>query len=211
MGENKREVVVDQEKQIVMSEAQFRDIVEKAVAKGMNVAYQTAERKAHKEQEKRDKQRFDAYRETEKRLYGYPVIKARIVTMGEELADLTQHPYLPGHSKDICLYSPSNERLSEEEIINHRKNSLLARIDADQAEVKKIDAALEMVKGYQHYKALAGKYFDNKTPGLLAKELGCDTSTVYRSLKPMVNRIAVWLYGEQAYAVAPGVGEKARK
>ena len=214
MSKGKHDAVIVQEKTVVMSEGQFRSILENAISKAQQGAYlaakRDAKREAKREQEVRAKQSFNAYRETEKRLYGYPVIGARIVALGEELADLVEDPYLPGHSKDICLYSPSNERLTEEEIINHRKNSLLARIDADMAEVKKIDAGLLVVKGYPYYKALRGKYFAGKSPELLAKELECDASTIYRSLKPMVNALAVWLYGEQAYVV-PGVGEKVKK
>jgi len=208
--QGRQEVVVHPEKTITLSEGQFKDILEKAVAKAMSAAYQTAENKTRKEMEKRAKQSFNAYKETERRLYGYPVLKARIVTLKEELADLIDHPYLPGHSKDICLYSRSGDRLSDDELIDQRKQDLQAKIYADQAEIKKIDAGLLLVKDYPYYKALPGKYFENKKPEDMAKELNCDASTVYRSLKPMISRIEVWLYGEAAYAVAP-VGEMLKK
>jgi len=213
MGKDKgrQEVVVHPEKQIIMSEAQFRTILEQAIGKAQQSAYLTAKKEAKREQEIKAKQSFNAYKETEKRLYGYPVLAARIVTLKEELADLIDHPYLPGHSKDICLYSRSGDRLSDEELIDQRKQDLQAKIYADQAEIKKIDAGLLLVKDYPYYPALPGKYFENKKPEDMAKELNCDASTVYRSLKPMINRIEVWLYGEAAYAVAPVAGEVVRK
>ena len=211
MSKGKREVFIEQEKFILASMAEVRAMLENSFIKAQKDALAAVEKRVKREQEVRAKQSFNAYRETEKRLYGYPVIGARIVALGEELEDLVEHPYLPGHSKDICLYSRTGDRLSDEELIDRRKQDLQAKIYADMAEAKKIDAGLQMVKGYPYYKALRGKYFDNKSPELLAKELECDASTIYRSLKPMVNALAVWLYGEQAYVV-PGVGEnKTRK
>ena len=199
----KKEVMIDNEKTIVMSEAQFRTILENAINKAQQSAFLAGKRDAKREQEIKDKQSFNAYKETEKRLYGYPVLKERLITLKEELEDIIDHPYLPGHSKDICLYSRANDRLSDEEIIDQRIQGLEGRLYADKAEIVKIDAALKIVKQYPYYEALLGKYFKNKSIEDLATELKCDKTTIYRNLSPMVNRIAVWLYGEQAYGVAP--------
>jgi DNA-directed RNA polymerase specialized sigma24 family protein len=49
-----------------------------------------------------------------------------------------------------------------------------------------------------YYRALEGKYFEQKSDDELAEELNCDVSTVWRNRGRLVTRLAIRLYGVDA-------------
>ena len=157
--------------------------------------------KAGLEKAKKDEQaKFDAYRSTEERLYALPTLIEKVKKDTERLQDLEQYPELPRRSKDIILgpFNKSGIRLSESEIVGALKQDIEAHTAADQREIDTLHTALALVRDDKHYRALEGRYFEGKHDKELAAELGCDTTTIYRSRSRMVKKIAVRLYGVDA-------------
>ena len=70
------------------------------------------------------------------------------------------------------------------------------RVTADQTE--RLERALATVRDDPYYRALSGKYLDDVDDRDIAEALECDTSTVWRHRKRLVQRVAVWLYGAEA-------------
>lgn len=69
---------------------------------------------------------------------------------------------------------------------------------ADRYEIETLERALATVQGDAYYQALSGKYLDDVDDRDIAEALECDTSTVWRHRKRLVQRVAVWLYGAEA-------------
>ena len=61
-----------------------------------------------------------------------------------------------------------------------------------------MEGALATVRDDPYYRALSGKYLDDVDDRDIAEALECDTSTVWRHRKRLVQRVAVWLYGAEA-------------
>ena len=73
-----------------------------------------------------------------------------------------------------------------------------ATIAADRYEIETLERALATVRDDPYYRALSGKYLDDVDDRDIAEALECDTSTVWRHRKRLVQRVAVWLYGAEA-------------
>ena len=73
-----------------------------------------------------------------------------------------------------------------------------ATIAADRYEIEALERALATVQDDPYYRALSGKYLDDVDDRDIAEDLECDTSTVWRHRKRLVQRVAVWLYGAEA-------------
>ena len=104
---------------------------------------------------------------------------------------------MPRRSKDICRFKKDGVRLSDDEIISALVQDIKAKIAADEYEIQSIQSALEIVKGDAQYRTLSGRYFDNISDAEIAKELGCDESTVWRHRKRLVKKVVVMLYGAE--------------
>ena len=74
----------------------------------------------------------------------------------------------------------------------------VAGIAADRYEIETMERALATVRDDPYYRALSGKYLDDVDDRDIAEALECDTSTVWRHRKRLVQRVAVWLYGAEA-------------
>lgn len=89
-------------------------------------------------------------------------------------------------------------RLDPEEAKDRLVQDLESRIAFDQMEVDTMEKALSTIAGDAYYKSVEGKYIDGKNDDEIAAEIPCDTSTVWRNRKRLVQRLAVWLYGAMA-------------
>lgn len=139
----------------------------------------------------------DAYKATERRLYGYPYIKQKLEDDKELLEEL--ETYGPrGKSKSIAKFQKNGIRLTPEEIYEAVHLDMEATIAADQDEVEKLERALAYIKDDRYYPCVALRYFKELDDEEIAKELGCDTSTVWRNRKRLVQRVSIMLYGAQA-------------
>ena len=137
------------------SQENIRDIIMQAVEAGRISAERTAK---------------DAFKATERRLYGLPTLKIKLEDDLERL-------------EEFKLYGPRERSKS---------------IAADRYEIETLERALATVRDDPYYRALSGKYLDDVDDRDIAEALECDTSTVWRHRKRLVQRVAVWLYGAEA-------------
>jgi DNA-directed RNA polymerase specialized sigma24 family protein len=157
-------------------------IIEKAVNAGLKAGRREAE---------------DIYKATEKRLYALPVLEKRIKDNQQRLVEL-QTQGSPRRSKDIRRLSRPGMRLSPDEILEVLIADVEAAIAKDEYEVETIKKALENIKDDPYYLTVEGRYFEQISDDEIAKKIHCDTTTVWRQRKRLVQTIAVWLYGADA-------------
>ena len=140
----------------------------------------------------------DAYKATERRLYALPVLRKRIEENRESLEELRTYG-VRGKSGSITRFCKSGGlRLDPEEAKDRLIQDMESRIAFDQTEVDTMEKALSTIAGDAYYKTVEGKYIGGKTDDEIAADIPCDTSTVWRNRKRLVQRMAVWLYGAMA-------------
>ena len=140
----------------------------------------------------------DAYKATERRLYALPVLRKRIEENIENLEELREYG-IRGKSGSITrLCKGGGLRLDPEEAKDRLVQDLESRIAFDQMEVETMERALSTIADDAYYKVVVGKYIEGKTDDEIAADIPCDTSTVWRNRKRLVQRMAVWLYGAMA-------------
>ncbi|OPX87747.1 MAG: hypothetical protein A4E53_02369 [Pelotomaculum sp. PtaB.Bin104] len=137
------------------------------------------------------------YKATERRLYALPDLKDKVAKDKQYLQDLIDHG-LQSHSKDIVRFQRTGRRLSSEDILEALIRDTKAKIAADEHEINLIEDALKPLTNDPYFRALEGKYFEQKTDEELGKEIPCDPSTVRRNRGRLVHRVAVRLYGVDA-------------
>ena len=157
------------------SQENIRDIIMQAVEAGRISAERTAK---------------DAFKATERRLYGLPTLKIKLEDDLERLEEFKL--YGPRErSKSITRFIKNGNRLTPDEIWEAVLMDMEATIAADRYEI-------ETLERDAYYQALSGKYLDDVDDRDIAEDLECDTSTVWRHRKRLVQRVAVWLYGAEA-------------
>lgn len=139
----------------------------------------------------------DALKDAEKRLYALPILRGKILDDMQRLLELKSYG-LPERSKSIVRFSRSGRRLNAEEIFRAVLGDLEAVIERDKYEVEVMEKALSSLTGDKYYFSLEGKYFLNLTDDELAEKFSCDTSTVWRNRKRLLQSLAVRLYGVEA-------------
>ncbi|GHV35052.1 hypothetical protein FACS1894187_06920 [Synergistales bacterium] len=139
----------------------------------------------------------DVFKATEKRLYAYPVIKAKIESDRNMLKS-----YLAGDKPTKCSafvrFQKSGVRLSDEEILEMLTRDTRAKIAANEFEIETIDKAMEIIAADQYAKVIPCLYFDGKTVAETGEAVPCDRSTVFRQKARLVQRLATFLYGVSA-------------
>ena len=63
-----------------------------------------------------------------------------------------------------------------------------ATIAADEHEINTMERALEVIQDDAYYQTVVGRYIDNLPDEDVAKLIPCDTSTVWRNRKRLVQR-----------------------
>lgn len=139
----------------------------------------------------------DAYKATERRLYAYPDLVAKIAEDKERLEEW-QTNGTPGRSQSIVRYSKSSVRVDPDEMLEGMIQDLRARIEMDEYEIATLDKALSSISGDNYYLSVKGKYLDNMDDEAIAEVIPCDASTVRRNRGRLVRRLAVKLYGARA-------------
>lgn len=166
--------------------AKPKENVESIIKQAVEAGRISAERTAH-----------DAFKATEKRLYALPVLRLKIEDDKERLQEIRQ--YGPrGKSKDIVRFQKHGVRLSPEEILEAIVIDLEATIAADEYEVETLEKALRIIERDSYYRTVTGRYVEDLSDEQVAAEIPCDTSTVWRNRKRLVQRVAIWLYGADA-------------
>lgn len=173
------------------SQENIRDIIMQAVEAGRISAERTAK---------------DAFKATERRLYGLPTLKIKLEDDLERLEEFKL--YGPRErSKSITRFVKNGNRLTPDEIWEAVLMDMEATIAADRYEIETLERALATVRDDPYYRALSGKYLDDVDDRDIAEALECDTSTVWRHRKRLVQRVAVWLYGAEALRYSENANE----
>ena len=140
------------------------------------------------------------FRATEKRLYGYPIAKARVENFREKIKEIEEGG-LPGRSNipriDQVL-AQKGSRLDPEEIKETILTFTSAQMQIDEREIREIDIALRLINGSHYTDIIRYKYFEEKSDEQIADLICCDDSTVRRNKNILVRRIALFLYGSAA-------------
>lgn len=139
----------------------------------------------------------DAFKATERRLYALPTLRQKLEDNRERLEEIKT--YGPRQrSRSITRFVKSGVRLTPEEIFAAVVMDMEATIAADEYEVEAMERALSTIADDEYYRTVTGRYIDNLPDEKVAEEIPCDTSTVWRNRKRLVQRLAVWLYGAEA-------------
>lgn len=136
----------------------------------------------------------DVYKSTEKRLYAYPVLKMKVEDDKERLEEFMKHGPRE-RSRSIVRFQKSGVRLTPEEIFETVKLDMEATIAADEEEVSTIERALYPIDSDKFILALTGKYFYGMTDEEIGEKIGCDTTTVWRNRKRLMQIVMTYLYG----------------
>ena len=139
----------------------------------------------------------DAFKATERRLYALPTLLQKQAEDKDKLEEFLK--YGPKErSKSITRFIKTGVRLTPEEIWEAVLTDMQATIAADEHEINTMERALEVIQDDAYYQTVVGRYIDNLPDEDVAKLIPCDTSTVWRNRKRLVQRLAVWLYGADA-------------
>lgn len=158
------------------------EIIQRAVMAGRVAAEHTAK---------------DTFKATERRLYAVPVLRKKLEDDRERLDELQK--YGPrGKSKSIVRFQSGGSRLTPEEIFEVIVRDMEATIAADAYELEIMERALAYIQDDEYYVTVTGRYLENLPDEVVAEKIPCDTSTVWRNRKRLVQRIAVMLYGATA-------------
>lgn len=136
----------------------------------------------------------DVYKSTEKRLYAYPVLKMKVEDDKERLEEFMKHGPRE-RSRSIVRFQKSGVRLTPEEIFETVKLDMEATIAADEEEISTIERALSPIDSDKFILALTGKYFYGMTDEEIGEKIGCDTTTVWRNRKRLMQIVMTYLYG----------------
>lgn len=139
----------------------------------------------------------DAFKATEKRLYAYPLLAAKIEDDEDALAELRQQgAHQKSHS--ITRFIRSGSRLEPEEVERAMIIDLESAIAADKYEIQRIDKALEQIADDEYRDIIRYKYFEQRPEDEIADLLHCSPRTVRTHKSRLVGRLSVFLYGAGA-------------
>lgn len=139
----------------------------------------------------------DAFKETERRLHALPTLRRKLEDDKERLNEFLQ--YGPKErSKSVTRFVKNGVRLTPDEIFHAVLTDMKAMIAADEYEVNTMERALQTIATDEYYQAVSGRYLEDISDDVIAARIPCDTTTVWRNRRRLVQRLAVWLYGASA-------------
>ena len=166
--------------------AEKKPSIEEIIKKSVNAAVRAAQQAPK-----------DAYKATEKRLYALPYLKQKCEDDRELYQELLT--YGPRQkSKSIVRFQKNGVALTPDEIFSAIKQDMEATIAADEEEINAVERAIATIQGDRYEYCVTGRYFEETDDETIGQTLGCDTSTVWRNRKRLVQRIAIMLYGARA-------------
>lgn len=139
----------------------------------------------------------DVFKATEKRLYAYPVLKAKIRDDEEMIEEVKQYG-IHQKSPSITRFIRSGTRLDPEDIKQAVIIDLEAAIAADRHEIERIDKALGQIADDEYRELIRYKYFEQKSEDEIADLMHCAPRTVRAHKSRLVGRLSVFLYGAGA-------------
>ena len=143
----------------------------------------------------------ELYKQTERRLYAYNDIKAKLENDIKDIEDLKKEG-IPKRSKDIIYRDVSgNGQLSSEELqeLQQIKIDKISKQAQDcRRELSRLDDALKAINDDDYGQIIRLKFIEKKRDEYIAELMCCDASTIRRHRSKLVKRIAIRLYGESA-------------
>lgn len=140
----------------------------------------------------------NTYKQTEKRLYAYPVLKKNIERYKKDIEDVNQEEF--SRSKDIAFYAAGagTEKPDIEEIRKAKIFVIEQKIARDREEIKEIEAALDEIRNDEYFEIIPLHYFQKVDQETITKRVYCDKVTVWRNRKRLLNIINICLFGADA-------------
>lgn len=139
----------------------------------------------------------DAFKATEKRLYAYPLLLAKIKDDRETIAEIEQYG-IRERSHSITRFIKSGTRLEPDEIKAAILMDLRAQIENDLHETMRIEKALKQIENDEYRDIIKYKYFEQKSDEEIAELIHCAPRTVRTHKSALVGRLSVILYGAGA-------------
>ncbi|KPU43020.1 hypothetical protein OXPF_34520 [Oxobacter pfennigii] len=155
-----------------------------------------------KAKEQRDNEQRNYFKDTEKLLYSYPVLKEKIDLDQELLFNPDAVIYPKEKSKDIIRYLNSSN--ASEFDIDQYTESVKSTMIKTRAEVVRIERALKCIEDDKYYKIIELKYFLKKnsqeqyTYEDIAFILEKDESTIRRNKNRLITKLKLYLFGAEA-------------
>ena len=139
----------------------------------------------------------DVFKATEKLLYAYPVLQAKVKDDEGMLEEVRQYG-IHQKSHSITRFIRNGIRLEPDEIKEAVIIDLKAAIAADRYEIGRIDKALEQIADDEYQDLIRYKYFEQKSEDEIADLMHCAPRTVRAHKSRLVGRLSVFLYGAGA-------------
>ena len=138
------------------------------------------------------------YKQTEARLYAYPVLQENIKRYEKDIKDL-EIEKITCRSKDLARFSAcaGGIRLTPKEIQEGKIIGVKIKLERDKKEIEEVAAALKIIEGDYYELAVLGKCFESIADSHIAEKLSCDESTIRRNRSRLVRKIALFLYGAE--------------
>ena len=146
-----------------------------------------------------DREPKDAFKATEKRLYAFPILKAKIADDYEMIEEIKAYG-VRGKSNSITRFMKNSVRLDQEEVKEGLIIDLRASIASNEYEIDCIRKAIHQIEDDEYQEIIKLKYFEQKTDDEIADLMHCAPRTVRTHKSRLVGRIAVFLYGAGALA-----------
>ena len=139
----------------------------------------------------------DYFKETEKLLYNYPILKLKVEEDEKFLynPDASVEPE-QRKSKDIIRFSGTGggHGLDIDRYTIGVKSSMMRT----RQEVNRIDRALDTIKSDKYYRIIELKYFKEMTMEAIADEFECEDKTIRRNKNRLINKLKIMLFGADA-------------
>ncbi len=139
----------------------------------------------------------DAFKATEKRLYAYPMLLAKLKDDTEMLKEVQKYG-IHQKSHSITRFIRSGTRLDAEDIKQAVLIDLGSAIAADRYEIERIEKAMEQIVDDAYKDVIRYKYFEQRTEDEIADLMHCAPRTVRAHRSRLVGRLSVFLYGAGA-------------
>lgn len=140
----------------------------------------------------------ELYKQTERRLFAYNDIKAKLENDIKDIEDLKKEG-ITGRSRDIIYRAVSGGvRLSPDELQQIKIDAITEQVQDGRRELSRLDDVLLAIDDDDYGKIIRMKFIERKRDEYIAEIMNCDTSTIRRHRSRLVKRIAVRLYGAAA-------------
>lgn len=133
-----------------------------------------------------------SYKNTELLLYNYNNIKESIGKYREQIKDLIENG-IPNSSPAVRMIGNSGFK-DNSTILEEQVNNLNHTIIRTKNTIRFINSVLSKIQTDKYYEIITLKYFQNKTLEEIAEYFECETSTITRNKKRLLNEIKVLLF-----------------